>query len=316
MRGLPVKGLFDRVWYVAAPPERLAVLRLLIGGCALFYLLVRSGHLVGAAFLPARQFHPVGPVVLLDAPLPGFVAAALVVACIATAVAFVAGWRFRVTGPLFAALLLWVTSYRNSWGMVFHTENLMVLHVMVLGLAPSADALSADRRRQRGDAHGRYGWAIQLMCALTVATYFLAGMAKLEHAGFDWVTSDTLRNYVAYDNVRKAELGASHSFIGAFAVRYDALFPPIAAASLGLELGAPLALLHRRVAAWWAAGAWGFHVGVLVIMAIVFHYPLLGFAYLPFFRVERGLDGLRRFRAGRWALRWAPEAPQATQAMP
>jgi hypothetical protein len=130
------------------------------------------------------------------------------------------------------------------------------------------------------------------MCALTVATYFIAGVAKLEHAGLEWVTSDTLRNYVAYDNVRKAELGAGYSFIGAFLVRYDALFPPIAAVSLALELGAPVALLHRRLAAWWAAGAWSFHVGVLVIMAIVFHYPLLGFAYLPFFRVDRALERL------------------------
>jgi hypothetical protein len=140
-----VKRLFDRVWYVPAPPERLAVLRLLIGGCALVYLLVRVGHMIGAAFLPARQFNPVGPVTLLDAPLPGFVAVTLVVLGILAGVAFVVGWRFRVTGPLFAVLLLWVTSYRNSWGMVFHTENLMVLHVMVLGLARSADVLSAAR---------------------------------------------------------------------------------------------------------------------------------------------------------------------------
>jgi hypothetical protein len=295
-----VNRAFDRVWYTPAPAERLAALRLLIGSCALFYLLVRAGHLIGAAFMPERQFHPVGPVVLLDAPLPAGVAIALVVASVVAGVAFVAGWRFRVMGPLFAALLLWVTSYRNSWGMVFHTENLMVLHVVVLGLAPAADVLSADRRVRRGDAHGRYGWAIRLMCALTVATYFIAGVAKLQHAGLEWVTSDTLRNYVAYDNVRKAELGAGYSVIGAFLVRYDVLFPPIAAVSLGLELGAPLALLHRRVAAWWVAGAWGFHVGVLVIMAIVFHYPLLGFAYLPFFRVERLVD-----RLGPPVVRWA-----------
>jgi hypothetical protein len=293
-----MKRAFDRLWYAPAPPERLAILRILIGGCALVYLVVRFGHLIGVAQFPARQFHPVGPVTLLSAPLPGVVAVLAVVLALIMAVAFVLGWRFRITGPLFAVLLLWVTSYRNSWGMVFHTENLMVLHVLVLGLAPSADALSLDRPRQQGEAHGRHGWPIRLMCALTVATYFIAGVAKLQHAGLEWVTSDTLRNYVAYDNVRKAELGAGYSIIGAFLVRYDAVFPPIAAASLALEIGAPLALLHRRVAWVWAVGAWGFHVGVLVIMAIVFHYPLLGFAYLPFLRVER-----LRPRIVRWAAR-------------
>ena len=311
-----MRGAFDRVWYPPAPPERLAVLRLLIGGSALVYLLVRFGHLVGVTRFPARQFHPVGPIELLSAPLPGFVAVTLVVLAIVAGVGFVAGWRFRLTGPLFAALLLWVTSYRNSWGMVFHTENLMVLHVIVLGLAPSADVLSLEHRRERGEAHGRYGWAIRLMCVVTVATYFIAGLAKLQHAGLEWVTSDTLRNYVAYDNVRKAELGASYSLLGAFLVRYDFVFPPIAAASLGLELGAPLALLHRRVGVAWAVGAWGFHFGVLVIMAIVFHYPLLGFAYLPLLRVERLYERLRP-RLVRWAGRGSgPGRGAPTQTAP
>lgn len=290
-----MKAVFDRLWYTPTPPERLAMLRWLIGGCAFFYLLVRFGHLVGVASFPARQFHPVGPVGLLAAPLPAFLAVALVVAAVVLGLCFVTGWRFRVTGPLFAVVLLWVTSYRNSWGMVFHTENLMVLHVLVLGLAPSADVLSLDHREEHGEPHGRYGWAIHLLCAVTVATYVIAGVAKLKHAGIDWVTTDTLRNFVAYDNIRKAELGAGYSLIGVFAARYDALFPPLAALSLGVELGAPLALLHRRLATWWSALAWSFHAGVLLIMAIVFHYPLLGLAYAPFFRVERIYHAVRRW---------------------
>ena len=63
-----------------------------------------------------------------------------------------------------------------------------------------------------------------------------------------------------------------------FMVRYDWLFPPLAAVSLIVELGSPLALLHRRIAYVWCAVAWSFHVGVLAVMWIVFHYPLLGLA--------------------------------------
>jgi len=92
--------------------------------------------------------------------------------------------------------------------------------------------------------------------------------------------------------VRKAELGDLHSVIGAFMVRYDALFPPLAALSLVVELGAPLALLHRRLALVWCALAWSFHVGVLAVMWIVFHYPLLGLAYAPFLPVDRGIERL------------------------
>ena len=102
---------------------------------------------------------------------------------------------------------------------------------------------------------GRYGWAIQLMCLLTVLTYFIAGQTKLRNAGFDWVTTDSLRNFIAYDNLRKAELGDSYSFIGAALVAHGWLFKPLAAFTLAVELGAPLAMLGGRIAKLWALSA-------------------------------------------------------------
>ena len=107
------------------------------------------------------------------------------------------------------------------------------------------------------------------------------------------MSSDILRNYVAFDNLRKVELGDNYSQLGAALSRHPALFPPLAALSLGLELLAPLALLHRRIAFVWSALAWGFHLGVLALMWIFFPYPLFGLAYAPFVRLER-LPLLRR----------------------
>jgi hypothetical protein len=236
-------------------------------------------------------------------------------------VAFVAGWRYRLSGPLFAVLLLWVTTYRNSFGQVFHTENLLVLHVIILALAPAADAWSLDSRRRPsasesvatvdqgpspGVADGHYGWPVQLMCLVTVLTYFITGETKLRNAGLDWVTSDSLRNYVAYDNLRKAELGDFHSPLATLVLQHAWLFHPLAAFTLIVELGAPLALLGNRISRAWVAAAWGFHAGVLAMMAIVFPYPLLGVAFAPFFPVERlrhsfrlpALRRSRRFAAG------------------
>jgi hypothetical protein len=273
-----------------APAERLAALRLVLGSGALVYAIVRAGDFAEVARHSARQFAPVGPVAVLGQPLPGAIVIALVVLTIALGLAFVAGWRFRITGPAFAAALLWVTSYRNSWSMVFHTENLMVLHVLVLGCSRAADAWALDARGRPAPAeHWRYGWPIELLCRVTVATYFIAGLTKLRNAGLGWVTSDTLRNFVAYDNLRKVELGDLYSPLGVFMVRFDGLFPPLAAVSLLVELGSPLALVHRRIAVVWCALAWSFHVGVLAVMWIVFHYPLLGLAYASFFPLERVL---------------------------
>ena len=281
-------SVLARIVYPEAPAKRLAALRVLIGGYGLFYALGRVGALWGVTRYPPTQFRPVGPIAWIGAPLPSFAVALLIGATLLLGLAFVLGWRFRITGPAFAVCQLVLLSYRNSWGMVFHTENLIVMHALVLAVAPSADAWSLDARGRTVPADSpRYGWAVQLVCAVTVTSYFIAGWTKLAHAGLGWVWSDTLRNFIAYDNVRKLELGATHSALGGWLVQFDWLFPPLAATSLGIELGAPLALLHRRVGMLWAAFAWMFHLGVLALMLILFHYPLLGFAYASFLPVEK-----------------------------
>lgn len=292
-------------WFAPVPAERLAAFRILVGLYSLVDLAVRTPLLVGYASFPATEFHPVGVVRVLDAPLPPAVASALVLAALALAVPFLLGWRHAITGPAFALLLLWVTSYRNSWGMVFHTENLAVLHVACLALAPAADAWSLDARR-RGSTpapDGRYGWALRLACALTVITYVIAGVAKLRLAGLDWIAGEELRNQIAYDNLRRAVHGATPSPLAIPLLAHPAVFTAFAALTMAVELGAPLAFLHRRVAAAWALLAWGFHVGVLALMHILFPYPLAGVAYAPFFELERPLGRIataaRRYRRAR-----------------
>jgi hypothetical protein len=70
--------------------------------------------------------------------------------------------------------------------------------------------------------------------------------------------------------------------------------------SIALELGAPIALLGGRVGRLWAFGAWGFHVGVVLLMNIWFLYPLLGLAFVPLLSAERPIAwGLRRWRESR-----------------
>ncbi len=288
-----------------APPERLAALRILVGVFAVGYTAARAAHLAAVARHAPSQFRPIGVVRLLDAPLPPLAVHLLVGLTLAMGVAFVAGYKFRVAGPAFAALLLWVTTYRSAWGVVFHTENLLVLDVMVLGLAPSADAVSLDARRAPWPAEGRaYGAAILLLCALTALTYVLAGVTKLRVSGADWVGGEVLRSHVAHDNLRKLELGDTHSPFGGVLVRHAWPWPPLAIATLAVELGAPLALAGRRAGRVWCAAAWAFHVGVLAVMAIFFPFPVLGFAFAPFFEVER-LPGLAS---------WARRAPPASSA--
>ena len=281
----------DRWYRPAWPPERLAALRILIGSFAAAYLAIRLPNLLGLSGLGG--FHPVGLAALLPAPLPPALVIAQAALALALALAFACGLWFRVSGPAFALALLWVLTYRNAWGMVFHTENLLVAHVLVLGCSRAADAWSLDARRAR--RRGRrlpvpsviYGWPVRLLALLTVSTYFIAGVAKLRLSGLGWATSDLLRNYIAYDNLRKLMLGDWYSPLGAWLVGHAWVFPPLATGSLLLELFAPLALVGPRLARAWSSLLWGFHLGVWAIMAIFFPYPLFGLAFAPLFPVER-----------------------------
>ena len=61
----------------------------------------------------------------------------------------------------------------------------------------------------------------------------------------------------------------------------------MALASVVVELGAPVALLRGRLRALWVVAAWSFHLGVLVLMAILFAYPLSGVGYASFGHPEQ-----------------------------
>lgn len=292
--------LFERFvawWTPPAPAARLASVRALAGVYVLGYFALRAGHLAAAARFAEGRYSPVGLASLVPSPLPAPLVYASVAAAALSGVAFAVGFRYRVTGPLFAALLLWVTSYRNSWGMIFHTDNLTVAHVLVLGLAPAADARSLDARRRGAppppESH-RYGFPLRLLCLITVITYVLAGVAKLRNTGLGWASGETLRVWIGIDNLRKKELGDLYSPLGFALLQVRWAFPAFAVYTLLVELGAPLALCGRRFAKIWCWCAWLFHVGVLACMYILFAYPLSGIAFAPFFDVER--VALRRRR--------------------
>ena len=280
---------FDDYWYAPAPPERVALLRVAIGGFSLLYLIARFGNLTSVSRFQPAEFLPVGVVRVLAEPLPPLVVYVVLLLAIAAGAAFVAGFRYRQSGPLYALLFLWTTSYRNSWGMIFHVENLAVLHLLVLAACPAADVISFDARGNGAvmPRDGRYGWPIRAMTAVTAATYVIAGIAKLKFAGLAWAHGDFLRQQVAYDNLRKIELGSIHAPLGATLVQYGAPFATLALISLVLEFGAPLALFSARFARLWIAGAWAFHVAVAALMAIIFPYQLTLIAFLPYFELER-----------------------------
>jgi hypothetical protein len=292
MRGrapAPLSRRVDAAWFPEAPARRLALLRILVGGWALWHFGRRRKMLNRVARTDHALFAPVGVVRLLDRPLDPAAFRVLLAGTQAANVAFVLGWRHRATGPLFAGSLLSLCSYRNSWSMIYHSDNIVVLHVLVLGLAPAADALALDARGRPGpNAAWRYGWPIQLLKTLTALTYFVAGVAKLKGPlGRRWATGEALRSQVLVDGLRKELMGDGAAPLAFTLYRQLALFRMLAVGSLLMELGAPLALLDRRLARLWAVNVFLMHWGIYLIMRIKFRYQLSGLVFAPFFDVER-----------------------------
>jgi hypothetical protein len=284
-------SLADRL-LAPAPAERLAVFRVLVCGYVGAWSMARLPAHVDHIHQPARRWQPIGVLAPLDAPPASWLIIALAVATPLLALAAGLGWRYRITAPALAAAVLVLATLDSSWGQVFHTENLMVLHTGVLAMAPAADVWALRRTSRSGRAprpapHGRYGWPLRIGAVVVVVAYAVAGVAKLRASGPDWASGDVLRNLVAYDNLRKSVLGDVHSPVGAALVRHGWVFPPLAVATLALELGGPAALLHPRLRVVWAGAAWLFQLGVLLLMAIVFPYQLSGVAFAPFLRLER-----------------------------
>lgn len=282
-----------------APPERLALLRVLVGCFALLYLLVQIQAFLATTSAALSRFRPVGVLSPLHSPVPDiFVVGAYVLGVVA-GVGYIVGAAFRVSGPLFGVVLLALTTYRSSWGQTLWLENLMVMHVLIVGLAPSADAIS-----WRTGGHTRatrnpeaYALPVRLAAVVTVATYLVAGVTKLRVAGLDWATTDSLRNHVAATVVRSDLLGTVASPVGRWTVRFGWLFPPMAVAALVLELAAPVALLGGRVRNAWVLLTWLMHGSIAVLMFVVFPYPLFLVAFAPFYELE----GLERIWH-RWGL--------------
>lgn len=255
---------------------RLPLVRFLVAAFALGWLAARLPHHVDLARLPDHRWEPVGMLAPLDRPPPFWLASTIAAAAIPVTAAFAAGWRARVTGPLCAVAVFAVASFASSWGQLFHTENLLVLHLGIL-------AVAAVLGRRRVDAQ----LVLQAMAVATAAAYVVSGMAKVRNGGWDWVDGDALRNQVAYDNLRKAVVGSMHSPIADALLRHAWVFTPMAVLSLAVELGAPVALAGRRLAIAWVVAAWAFHVGVLSLMAIGFAYQLTLVAFVPILPVER-----------------------------
>lgn len=276
-------------WTAAtAPAGRLATVRILTVAYALVWIVVRLDYWRDLARLDAAQWKPVGFAALIGR-LGVVPVTVLAVAVFVVGVVALTGRRWSITGPLFAIGFLVLTTWGASWGAILHTEQLVAIHLLILSVAPDGGRPVASRS---GADDSKWGptpaWPLTVMTAATVTTYFVSGVAKLRFGGgLGWLGGDRLGRIVAYDNARKLLLGDTHAPFAEYVVGHDWLFRVAAVATFVVELGAPLVLFVGALRRWWIVAAWTFHLTVLLMMAILFPYPLVGIAFASMLPAER-----------------------------
>lgn len=280
----------EQFWFPIISPERLALLRIVTGLFALWYMVSRFQMMVKIAAGNARLFEPVGLTQWLSEPLPLAVFQGLLWLTIGLCVLYILGWKFRVTGPAFALIFLLLMCYRNSWSMIYHNYNGLVLHILVIGFTAAADALSIDaKHRKAASPHWHYGWPVMLISAATAVTYLLSGLAKVTgDLAWAWVDGSAMRSQVAVDALRKVMLGGGEpTLLFEWLYPHTSLFLFFGLMTMVVELGAPMALLHRKISYGWVLLTWGMHWGILFIMGIEFPYQLTGAVFLSFLPIEQ-----------------------------
>jgi hypothetical protein len=296
-------------WFAASSPRTLGMVRILGGlyGCWFWWRM--GGHFVRISSQPEFLYQPVGVARLFEHPIPVEIYAGLLVALQVITVLFTLGLAFRIVGPLFALLALFVATYGgNSWSFIFHTENVTCLHFLVLGFTPSAGALSADSflapRLPRwlswccatprpGVSDPESGWPVRLMQLCVVLPYLVAGIAKVRLSGIGWAHGDNLRDQIVVNGLYYELITGRAPDITFQVYGWETAFAVLAAGSLVLELGAPLALI-RPVGYLFVPAVMSLHWGIVWLMGIDFPYQLYGAAYACFVPWQLLFDGVTR----------------------
>ncbi|MEM6264593.1 MAG: DCC1-like thiol-disulfide oxidoreductase family protein [Bacteroidota bacterium] len=288
-----LKKLTD-YWFQPIAPERLAVLRIATGLLSFWYMTTRYDMMVRMVDGPVSMYEPVGLANLFVFPMPVMAFQVLLIGTLLLNVFYILGWKFRYIGPAFGIAFLFLMCYRNSWSMIYHNYNGLVLHILVIGFTAAGQAISLDRVREVGTTwwksqskHWQYGWPVVLICAATVITYFLSGFAKLQgDLAWAWASGESMRAQIAVDAIRKEMFATPAEPLFEWLYPQKWLFLGMGILTFVLELGAPLALLNRKIAYVWVALTLMMHWGIFFLMGITFPYHLTGLVFLSFLPVE------------------------------
>ncbi len=224
-------------------PRRLAACR--IGLCLVLAARLSRPLYLQLAGQPRPLFRPISFMHLFG-QMPGAGAVLTVqVVAVAACLLATAGVVARVAMPVAWLGAIFLNGMWSSIGQPMHNDTLLLLAMVPLLFARTADAWSLASWRGHRPLPGPsalYGWPVRTAMVVVAGGYFFSGLAKLVFSGPAWVLGDNMR-WILYgisdENVRP--IGTALFLAG-----HPLLAHLMAASALAIELGFPVVLWKPR----------------------------------------------------------------------
>lgn len=263
----PLRNLWNSFWFEPDTADNLGLCRILFfGSLFLFYWHkdFTGWSAVSTAFWYPVWLFRVPHLPVLSTPVVVFLQStwklALALSCMglftrfSTAAAFVLG-----------AYLLGLA---QSFGKITHYDAILVFVFLIMAISRCGDSWSLDRlidTARRGTdtsgnptaLSGEYTWPVRAAWVMLALVFFAAGVAKLRHTGLGWVTHGSLAIWLVRGQYYQSDAAPLVSW-GLYLAQHRWLVFGLAASSLILETGYPLALFSRRA-------RWIFVPGVILM---------------------------------------------------
>ncbi|MEE8304498.1 MAG: hypothetical protein V3S24_18925 [Candidatus Tectomicrobia bacterium] len=275
---------WNRFWFAPSAPQTLGLCR----ACfftSFYGLYLAHEDLRWYALFPDGFFQPRSFFAWLSLPTAGWETLGWLVTVFEVAVILAAlGLLTRIATTVSFVLGLYVIGLQFNYGYLHWAHAVAPIVMGILALAACGDALSLDaliRKYRTGSVAGpggQYHWPIQLVRLIFVAVFLAAGLSKLRAAGFSWVTSDTLRNYIL-ENQYVFHVDAATVWsrpLVDWLVLHPSLCRVLAGLTLTLELGAPAALVSRHARKLLIPALFLFQVGNALFLYQNFFFAYLG----------------------------------------
>jgi len=290
-------------WFQPESPYNLAICRILFyGAFFLYYAPVdfsEWGAVSEAFYTPSFLF------AVLNIPvLPPAVIAAMQIV-----------WKLSLLlccvglfGPIskFSVLVLgyYLLGLPQNMGKIHHFDGLLILIFGILLFARTNDVLSADakllRRGGSSEPHGEYRWPIRMIWLSFAIIFLSSGLSKLMTSGLEWIGSENMSIILLKQQYPTSDPGPIVDW-GIWVAGSPWLYMPLAAITLFLELGYPLALFNKYFRWIFVPGMFMAQVGIRILMGPAF-YPFLiaNLFWIPWHRLLPQLQK-RASRGNRYA---------------